>query len=438
MNAQGMIGVGTKPYTPPKKVTIQRCTLDGARRNNISINACDGVVIENNVIRNAGVDTTIGPGFGIDIEGYGEGDIDFEVPVNVVIKNNTFRGNREHSMSNYNGYGVVIEGNFSDHTISYGFGTDTVIANNVIICTDAKVEAIRCEGVSNGLVGNNVTITGNVVKGFVKGIQASGKDVVVAGNTISDGRLGIQAYLAENVLVSGNAVHHCEVSAYRIGHSKNVSLVNNKAFAVNGYAIEVFQSPVKPSDPDEEPAITCNLVASNLISKCRGGIKVEDSDVSVMGNLIDLREYEGPLASLYDISFDKNSNVAIKGNRIVGAKKFAIYGEGRSGKRVLISDNDIAETKSITAVLIKEGVRPQVIGNNISFDRNSDGGIGIYLQATSNAVVARNSVYSNSGFSLTNAIRTNESNHSKVLQNVAVGGGLLLSQGDTTMGNTVV
>ncbi len=85
------------------------------------------VTVEECVIEDAGTGNGTAPKFGIDIEGYGEGDVDYEEPINVSIRNNHFSGNVSSSVTNFNGYGISIEGNHSDNTISYGYGTQTVI-----------------------------------------------------------------------------------------------------------------------------------------------------------------------------------------------------------------------------------------------------------------------------------------------------------------------
>ena len=91
------------------------------------------------IISSGAPDFTIGylntgtaPRFGIDIEGYSEGNIVYEEPVNVIIRNNVLKGNVNNAISNFNGTSVIIEGNIADGTISYGYGTSTTIANNII------------------------------------------------------------------------------------------------------------------------------------------------------------------------------------------------------------------------------------------------------------------------------------------------------------------
>lgn len=433
INAQGMIDI-TEKYIAPERVTVKNCTLDGARRNNISINACDGVVIENNEILNAGIHDGVRPKLGIDIEGYGEGSIDYEIPKNIIIRNNTFRGNMGESICNFSGYEVIIEGNHSDNTISYGNGTDTVIANNVFIRTDNQKTAIGGQKVSQGFDGNNVTIVGNVIKGFSSGIDARGKDVVVDGNTLShlgDTGVGITAYKAENVLITNNSVHRTKGKSYRIELSKDIHLLNNKAHGSDTCGIE-------------SNASSKVILEGNVIRNCSSGILItsrsteeHDNEVVVSGNHIDLTQYEDKTS--YAISFDNKSDVTLKANRIFGPKNIAIYGESMDGRKVKILDNEIADANSFTAMIqIKKGSKHEIVGNIITFNRTANGGHGIYLTGTKDTIVAKNTVYSNSESSLVFAINTSESTGAKVLNNIAIKGALSLNKTDANLGNTVI
>lgn len=109
-------------------MTIRRCEIRQSRRNNISITGCNTVTVEECVIEDAGQGNGTAPKFGIDIESYGEGDIDYEEALHITVRNNFFSGNAASSVTNFNGYHVLIEGNHSDNTISYGYGAHTVIS----------------------------------------------------------------------------------------------------------------------------------------------------------------------------------------------------------------------------------------------------------------------------------------------------------------------
>lgn len=110
-----------------------------------------------------------GSAFGIDIEGYGEGDIVYEEPVNVIIRNNVLKGNVNNAISNFNGTSVIIEGNIADGTISYGYGTSTTIANNIIKKnSESTGQGIGINGLGVGALEarSDAVIKGNLISGF--------------------------------------------------------------------------------------------------------------------------------------------------------------------------------------------------------------------------------------------------------------------------------
>ncbi|MUG25647.1 right-handed parallel beta-helix repeat-containing protein [Paenibacillus macerans] len=434
LGSVGLLGVDPD-YDKPEKVAIRNCSLDGARRNNISITAADGVFVENNVITNAGTVKGTKPWAGIDIEGYGEGAIDYEEPRRVVVRGNVFRGNAEVSVLNFNGYGVIIEGNHADNTFSYGNGTDTVISNNVMVRTDGSKVAIAAQQVSNGYDGNNVTIVGNIIKGFSSGIDARGKDVVVTGNTVSHlgntGGTGIGVWDAENVLVADNAVHRCAGLPYKVDNSNDVQFLNNKALHSERFGLELDKS-------------TNVVLRGNSFGQCNGGISIKNwgtkgTSVFAEGNYIDCASYTGKQTNNYAISFDKNSDVTLKENYIFGSRSVAIYGESSAGKIVKIADNEISDITGNSAIQIKGGQRAEIVGNRITFKRKDDAAYGISLADNAeDAIIAQNTIYSNNGKSIPNAIVTESSKRTKVLNNLLINGKMLLNKDDTNIGNTIV
>ncbi|WP_170287015.1 right-handed parallel beta-helix repeat-containing protein [Paenibacillus faecis] len=432
LGSVGLMGVDPD-YDEPKLVTVRNCSLDGARRNNISITAGEGVFVENNEITNAGTVKGTKPMAGIDIEGYGEGDIDYEKPRKVVIRGNLFRGNLEASVLNFSGYEVVIEGNHSDSTLSYSNGTDTIISNNVLVRTDKTKVAILGDRVSNGFDGNNVTITGNTIKGFSSGIDARGKDVVVTGNAVShlgEGT-GIGVYRAENVLIADNIVHRGAGVPYKVDESNDVQFLNNKALHSERFGLELDKS-------------TNVVLRGNSFGQCKGGISIKnwggkETSVFAEGNYIDCSSYTGKQAH-YAISFDKNSHVTLKGNYILGSRSVAIYGESSAGKTVKITENEISDTASTSAIQIKGGQRAEIIGNRITFKRTDNTGYGISLtDDAEDAIIAQNTIYSNTDKSISNAIVTEKAKRTKVLNNLLIKGSMFLNKDtDTNIGNTMV
>lgn len=422
VNAQGMLNVSWTTYRPARNVTIRNCKLDGARRNNISVTGGEDVKIENNEITNAGINDGCKPMFGIDIEGYGEGDIDYEEPRNVKITNNTFAGNVAQSVCNFSGYEVVIDGNHSDNSISYGYGTDTVIANNTLVRKDKKYTAITGLGVSAGFNGNNATITGNTIKGFSSGIDVRGADVTVSGNTITelsaDG-IALATFEAKNVQFSGNTVHHTAGKHCCARNSSDVTFENNKLNGSDITAIEIIDSD--------------NVIAeSNKIKRSKQGVVITRSSAKVIDNDVDLTEYTN--AAAYAIAFDKGSDVFIKDNRIPTPTNMAIYGESVEGRTVRIKDNDITDAKCLIPIYVIGGKKHEISGNDITFNRTASGGYGIQTKNTDGALIQENIVHSVSGFKLYSPIKTDESINSRVIGN-KISGNLALNKTDIETNN---
>ncbi|MEI4790820.1 right-handed parallel beta-helix repeat-containing protein [Bacillus sp. FJAT-53060] len=180
------------------------------------------------------------PKMGIDIEGYGENAINLEKPLNIQIRNNIVRGGDASSIYNFNGYGVIIEGNQTDSSISYGFATETIIANNLIRAVGGGVSkaGITSLGVSLGQTENNVIIIGNMIDGFEKGIDVRGDSVHITGNKISLFEdAAVSVYMANRILIEGNHIEsgtntRLRSASLRIYQSDSVVFSNNTIYSV--------------------------------------------------------------------------------------------------------------------------------------------------------------------------------------------------------------
>lgn len=198
------------PYYPATRIMIRGCVVERSRRNNISVTAAELVWVENNDIVDAGVDDGIhdgtAPRLGIDIEGYHDAGVDYEMPLKVTIRGNRFRGNRWGSVMNHNGYQCIIEGNYADNTISYGYGTETVIRGN-IVANPADTTHPGIAGNSGGPDITHTVITGNTVVGFHTGIQVTNESVACTGNNVSGfAVVGVEVYKATGSLIVGNSI----------------------------------------------------------------------------------------------------------------------------------------------------------------------------------------------------------------------------------------
>ncbi|MDI5791612.1 hypothetical protein PO124_34410 [Bacillus licheniformis] len=86
-----IISNGGEGYRPSERIQVTNCDIRRSRRNNLSITGCDNVLVEGCEIADAGTGNGTAPCFGIDIEGYSEGSIVYEEPVNVIIRNNVLK-----------------------------------------------------------------------------------------------------------------------------------------------------------------------------------------------------------------------------------------------------------------------------------------------------------------------------------------------------------
>ncbi|EEL48439.1 MULTISPECIES: right-handed parallel beta-helix repeat-containing protein [Bacillus cereus group] len=415
--------MNTQVYIPSSNITIRNCTLDKSRRNNLSLEGCDGVLVENNVITNAGIDDGTAPRFGIDIEGYGEGATDYVVPLNIVIKNNKFEGNVTTSICNFNGYNVIIEGNISDNTISYAYGTQTIISNNIFKRVDLTTKAISSIGTAQGLDFNNTTITGNIITGFDTALDIRGKNVTVSSNIIYDVKIGISLFQAESILVQGNLIKKATFGkAIIINTCTNIKCTENQLKDIGMLCIELNNSS----------AVTIN---QNDIFNSKQGIRISKSNAVLQGNSIDLNTFNSPS---YNIDFDATSNVLIINNLLKNCSSFAInLSNGSASSKSRIIKNIIENFTAISAINLSGG-RHELIDNILIANKNIAGGYGINLHSCNQSTVLRNHIFSSSIYNLSTPIKTNTSTNTKIIENVCIGGSLNINETDIVTNNILI
>lgn len=303
-------------YSPASSIHISGRHITDSRRNNISITGCDGVIVEDCLLERAGVNG-VEPRMGIDIEGYGENAVNMEEPLNIQIRNNIVRGGAASSIYNFNGYGVIIEGNHTDSSISYGFATETIIANNLIRAVGGGVTkaGITSLGVSLDQSENNVIIIGNMIEGFEKGIDVRGDSVHITGNKISlfeDAALSV--YMANRILIEGNHIESGtntgqRSAALRIYQSDSVVFSNNTIYSVIDGAM------VRGTNI---------LIQQNQFKDFSRGIWVQDGEAGINGNHF-IQEGHPELASSYTISVTGNAKAFIWHNRFKHYQNYAVY-----------------------------------------------------------------------------------------------------------------
>lgn len=179
-------------YRPAKNITIDNCTFDTNRRNNLSITDGQNLIVENSTFKNAGRNTSkskgTNPRFAIDVEAHRErynGEIRYYEKVDgLVIRNNTESGSARGGFLVSIGDNVTIEENEVSTSISYRYANGTIIRNNVLTSDkEGSGTALRGGMAGTQTISNN-KIYGNEVYGFHQGVLLYGKDHDVYNNKL--------------------------------------------------------------------------------------------------------------------------------------------------------------------------------------------------------------------------------------------------------------
>ncbi|AVM22692.1 uronase [Bacillus pumilus] len=411
-----------EPYSPAASIHISGCTMTDSRRNNISITGCDGVIVEDCLLERAGVDG-VEPRMGIDIEGYGENAVNMEEPLNIQIRNNIVRGGAASSIYNFNGYGVIIEGNHTDSSISYGFSTETIIANNLIRAMGGGVTkaGITSLGVSLGQTENNVIIIGNMIEGFEKGIDVRGDSVHITGNKISLFEdAAVSVYMANRILIEGNHIESGtntgqRSAALRIYQSDSVVFSNNTIYSVIDAAM------VRGTNI---------LIQHNQFKDFSRGIWVQEGEAGINGNHF-IQEGHPELASSYTISVTGNAKAFIWRNRFKHYQNYAVYSSTTGPLE--IKDNSFEETSLYVVMYIKHG-SPQIGDNRFYLNRSLGQPTAIFIDQAASARVLRNNIINLSPQQAI-AVRTISSTHSVIAHNMLERSQLVTHTTDRLIGN---
>uniref|UniRef100_A0AAU8BET9 Tail spike n=1 Tax=Bacillus phage Adastra TaxID=3143958 RepID=A0AAU8BET9_9CAUD len=430
------LGLATDPnYRTSTNVTVRKCVIDGSRRNNISVTGCEYIILEGNTLTNAG-DGGVTPKFGIDIEGYGEGDIDYEFPLNITAKDNYVAGSRKAAICNFNGYGVIITNNHVDSYLSYGFGTETVISDNVVKKLDSYASEIDTGvtglGVSNGLPGNNSIVSNNTVTGFSTGIDVRGDDVLVSGNKVYQyDNVGIATWSANKIVVSGNVVSGFVTTSDATKYGQGVRLFTGSDITVMGNKISETKLGVYTQSTSDV------LVKDNYVKRVGIGIQVGGTSAVVEGNTL----IQGDISDLgykaeYAIQATGTSlKAVIRGNYIQQFTGTPVYSYKATCK---VLDNTIEGVVSYSAIQLN-GDKHYVVGNKISMNRSSTTVYGIFLEYSTDSYIMDNTMYSISGYTMKNAITTNTtSTGTKILANTIINGTIASHSTDTVTGNQLI
>ncbi len=258
-NKDGSIKAGEMESS---NVVIKNSLIDKCRRNNFSIIDANGVLIENNVISNAGGEHESGqayagtaPEVGIDLEAYRERRSDgslyeYERVTNVTIRNNEFVGNDVADVIVYTASFVDIIGNTFDNRVGVHAGHDVKIANNEFTAGERITTQIAVS-FDNFIVNEtehltyNIDVTGNTISGYDTAMKVGTQNVTVSENKIYDFVTGINITDIENAQISNNTLESKRGVSYGY-FSRGNSIAKN--VTIKGDKISVQHRPIYLND----------------------------------------------------------------------------------------------------------------------------------------------------------------------------------------------
>lgn len=243
-------------------VVIKNSLIDKCRRNNFSIIDVNGIVIENNVISNAGGEDESGeayagtaPEVGIDLEAYRErkangGLYEYERVRNVNIRNNEFTGNDVADVIVYTASFTEINGNTFDNRVGVHAGHDVTISNNSFKAHSDLTTQIAVS-FDNYIVNDdehltyNIDVIGNTITGYDTAIKIGTSNVTVSGNKLYDFITGISITDIENAQLFNNILESKREVSYGYFTRGNVVAKN---ITIKGDKINVQHRPIYLND----------------------------------------------------------------------------------------------------------------------------------------------------------------------------------------------
>lgn len=243
-------------------VVVKNSLIDKCRRNNVSVIDANGLIIENNVISNAGGEDESGeayagtaPEVGIDLEAYRERKDDgslyeYERVTNVTIRNNKFVGNDVADVIVYTASFVEISGNTFDNRLGINAGNDVEILNNNFKA-GARITNQTAISFDDYFVNDterltyNIEVTGNTISGYDTSMRIGSKNVTVSGNKLYDFITGINISDTENGQLFNNFMESDRSVSY--GYFSRGNAVA-KGVTIKGDKISVQHRPIYLND----------------------------------------------------------------------------------------------------------------------------------------------------------------------------------------------
>jgi len=208
-----------------KNITLKNCIIDKNRRNNISLTDVEGMLIENNIISNAGDGGRYSPSqdgysskgvlprYNIDLEAKRYVDYgnlrEVELIKNVIIRNNEFTGAHNGDIDLFTCSNVEVYGNTFSSYIANISSFDIKIYNNSFINDSDRKFAIQITefiNLSNIDNNQNYDIYDNTILNYDIGIKMGGTNQEIYNNTITNCKTGIMFLNGHNNQFTNNTI----------------------------------------------------------------------------------------------------------------------------------------------------------------------------------------------------------------------------------------
>ncbi|MGZ4530713.1 MAG: glycosyl hydrolase family 28-related protein, partial [Mycobacteriaceae bacterium] len=427
--SEGLIG-DAGGYWPTVRGVVRNCVLDGARRNNISIVACDGFLVEFCTITNAGLNDGIhdgtAPRYGIDIEGYGVGGTDYQTPLKVVIRHNRILGNSAGAIMNFNGYQAVIENNFTNGTISYGYGTESIIRGNIVAnLTDTTHVGISSN--SGGSYKANALVSGNIVLGFNVGIQISDEGASVVGNYVQGFvSVGIEVFSATSASVTSNTVMDGS-GASAVGIRANQSTY-----------VHIGSNTVRNTRTAYRAIGTSTGInfIGNVATKGYIGFDIAtSSQVVIKGNTTNLPGHAA--GQSYDVTYANTCDVLLEDNIFRNSSTYSVNAaSGGTGGKSRILGNKIIDSTSATVIVAAGGQHAIERNTVISTRPSGTGQPAIIVNGSADGSFVIGNIVSHEGATaFSKMLDSSAGTHTSVMGNYFDGATIVTSNATDYVGN---
>ncbi|MDO9417217.1 TIGR03808 family TAT-translocated repetitive protein [Pararhizobium sp.] len=225
----------------------------------------------------------------------------------------------------------------------------SIADNSVSDCANGGILVHRWQKAADGTM-----ISGNRIS----------KIASKAGGTGENGN-GIGLFRADNVMITGNAVSDCALSAIRANAASNVQIANNHCLRSGETAIF------------SEFGFEGALVTGNLIDGAANGILIVNFDsggrlATVSSNIVRNMRLDGPYPAEgagFGLGIAAEADVVISGNTIENAPKWGMMlGWGPYMRNIVATGNLVRQSPVGCAVTVVEGSGAALIADNLFQD----------------------------------------------------------------------